>query len=213
MTTMAPEVTETPTPSPVTIAFVANEWRAVARFASADPTRPTLHGVLIEPDGTVIATSGHALLAIAGAATQSHPARPVFYASDILKIPAGAVVTMTKVGSLWHAEWRKFNKHGNAIQKAGVVVVQEMQHPNYPNWQCVKPQPDTARAVERIAVNPSLLALFEPVVELTDGAGVVLTFHGADRGIEVAVSNNARVYGLVMPLRLLDDAPKAKEGR
>ncbi len=204
---------------------------AAASLASTDHVcRPNLAGVLVRPDGSVVATDGHRLIEVPPAADLKPEDYPAGVVPEGQHAPTGEGVIVPAAACKAAAkEARKVN--GPLRDRLRVVAVsvnetrgqlastdldrtaREEFRPAcgpYPNYAQVFPK-GTPKV--RVAFNPVLLAetlLAFAKVQDSKSPGVVLSFYGDALGACLIEGDGGSARGLCMPLRLPEDRKGTK---
>jgi hypothetical protein len=160
---------------------------------STDAHRPILNGLLLRADGVATATDGHTL----GTVRDAH----TFPDTIILPMPK-EVKDLVKKAARKNADiWIQYTSkdHEYVRISAPTVIDSKLElrliEGPYPNWPQVIPT--TSGSLERVGVNPALLARFAGHAELS--------FVAADRAVVVRLTQRKDFLGVIMPLRLLED--------
>lgn len=179
--------------------FSTDALRYVLPHVSKEESRPILNGAYFEPSGIACATSGHTLCMYKGAVTGL--TRPI-----ILRIEKPASVTARKVDHITaeipdapdysaHILLTLRSAYGQVL---AVAVAYEVEGP-FPNFRQVLPTGDPSD-LARIALDPAKLNRFS----VADQQAITLDFYGEHKAVGVRYPNNACAYGLIMPIRTMD---------
>ena len=157
-------------PTTFDLSLSASHVRDCLAFVGREESRPILNGVCIEPSGTLVATSGKALLAVVSPEgnTAWNPTltgagdRAIAHRNVIIKfprIPAWVeVITVKDVPALSPADPIPLVAiYANRKGRSEFVTVTETWGP-YPNWRAIVPRNVTSTAPVP-AFDPEVLAL------------------------------------------------------
>jgi hypothetical protein len=171
--------------------------RYVLPHIGTEASRPTLHGVLLEPSGVIVATGGKTLVAHAHAV--SGVTRSIIL--EFPKLPAKADTlefTMPEADSSSPIVARVLASSGMELER---IILREVEGP-FPNWRNVFPASD-AKPIPSVGVDPELLSRFY-VKGSKELEAISLEFFHAESAIRVTYPKRPEVAGLIMPVRVLD---------
>lgn len=180
-----------------TVTLSVRALRYVLPHIGIEPFRPTLHGVLLEPAGVIVATGGKTLVAHAHAV--SGVTRPLVL--EFPKLPAKAdelEFTMPASDDMSSIVARVLTSTGLEVER----VVLRLNDGTFPNWRNVFPASDT-KPVPAIGVDPELLARFY-VKGSKELQAIVLEFFHAENAVRVTYPKRPDVAGLIMPVRVTE---------
>lgn len=173
---------------------------------SVEESRPILQAIRVEPSGLMVATQGHTLMvwqdAIISNAKPTEPLSLQFIDADARSMVKRLAKNAQKKAPLLGITVRRADAGGWLLRVDTEMMVCPAAEGLYPNWRQVLPAADARavraeRPVTAIAVNPEYVAKF-PTSSLT------FAFGGDDRAILVR-SAHPSWFGLLMPMRLIDD--------
>ena len=187
------------------ISLRGDDLKHVMQFMSAEESRPLLQHVLVEKNGTMVATNGHCLMAIAPDQPTVLPRAvligfPHIKKSDIresdvveMQLPNDEPKSDTPVVATL--------KHEAAVRR--YIVLMDGNASDYPNWRNALPAEDKWDVTAPV---PSLNALYLSrfATDLVGRIKLISQGH-PERAVRV-VTSNSRHLGIVMPLRDLDEA-------
>ena len=211
-----------------TIIITADAVRHLLPFTSSDEKRPNLAAICIEPSGIAIATDGHTLLAIRGAAAQ-HADRPDTdtlvrfdktppVRAQSVRIVLPDVLTYSgQNGRRYNGETTPFtveylDAFGRVIGAGTAVAIEGP----YPGWRRILPD-RTYASGPSVTFNARLLKRFDVVAKDVGAAVRILhteseadmLAHPAVFGACVVDMGNPDYLGLMMPLARKLDAGHA----
>ena len=177
----------------------AADLRHAAKFASKEPSRPALHGVLVETTGVIVATNGHVLMAIEPRERAESPRDVVLLFEQ--KIPNWVrTVTIDVPTDTTHGVMLAAYRGTNG-KKAHAAV--EDVHVPYPAWRQVM-SPSVGKWTTD-ARTPTLAAKYIALFSTEGHGGVRLFAQDKNNGVLLVRTNEPRYVGILMPMREFDD--------
>lgn len=179
------------------ITIKAYYLRALAHLTSDEPSRPAMHGILLDatrPENTfLVATDGRAMgvIRIEGKAF-SKPVS-VIIPPDVVSAHARRGVNDVVVSRERNNKWK--------IKSADLAIYFTPIDEAYPDWRRVIPR--TLSGVPS-QINPDLLATMKKVDYILNGRrihGVTIRHNGPDGANIVRLCGCDEFFGLVMPFR------------
>lgn len=167
------------------------DFEAALTFASKDPTRPSLHGVRVEP-GRLIACDGHRLLIVHEGLDPKPPDEGENYPTILRDSVERVVKVASKTDTIDIAE--------NGTATVGTVTLKtEKSDAPFPEYLRVLPKRESAAVVVRLDAR-YLKGIAEAAVKLTEGktAWVDLFVESAETAVRF---EGDRIEGCVMPMR------------
>ena len=168
--------------------------RYVLPHVSTEASRPILGGVLLEPSGVIVSTSGKTLVAHKTAA--SGVTRPLIIAFPKISAKAALIEFLMPDVTGGPIVARVVGDRGLEIE---TIVLREVEGP-FPTWRAVFPASD-AKPVPSLGVDPELVARFH-VKGAKALESIALEFFAAESAIRVTYPKNEDVAGLIMPVRV-----------
>lgn len=198
-----------------TVLIDVDAIRMALRFTSTEAIRQYITGILIETDGTLVATDGHALVAIRdavqmltsddGALLYRSNRRVILSFPEKVKLPQKATTLRVDIPETL-PDWD--NRHTAALlatiepefgSALGAISVELSDGVNYPPlWRNLFPKKEQLEPAARVIVNPDLLARF--TADCKKATGVIVTFAGNGNPMLVRINGRHNVAGLVMPM-------------
>jgi hypothetical protein len=169
--------------------------RYVLPHIGTEASRPTLHGVLLEPSGVIVATGGKTL--VAHAHSVSGVTRPIILEFPKLPVKADTLeFTMPVIDDASPVVARVLASSGMELER----VVIRVRDGIFPNWRNVFPASD-AKPIPSVGVDPELLSRFY-VKGSKELEAISLEFFHAESAIRVTYPKRPEVAGLIMPVRV-----------
>jgi hypothetical protein len=194
---------------PRTITIHAAALRYVLPHVSTEDSRPTLHGVYIEPSGLAVATNGYTL-GVHRTAAEPHDAPALLRFREPRKLTAAKVETIavtlpdapdSSVLSVPDVPVAVtlYGKLG-ACDVVGATFADMMDPRDFPTWRNVYRPREDGQPVPSIGLDPALADRFAVGVGRQTGK-VSLAFDGANGAVLVRYPDEPNALGLWMPCR------------
>jgi hypothetical protein len=186
---------------PRTITLHAAALRYVLPHVSTEESRPTLHGVFIEPSGLAVATNGHTL-GVHRTAAEPHNAPALLRFREPRKLTAAKVETIAVTlpdAPDAPAAVTLYGKLG-ICDVVGATFADMMDPRDFPAWRHVYRPREDGQPVPSIGLDPALADRFAVGVGRQTGK-VSLAFDGLTGAVLVRYPDEPNALGLWMPCR------------
>lgn len=171
----------------------------VLPHVSKEASRPVLNGVLVEPSGVIVATSGKTMMAHRGAPTGATAPVIIRFRKPKDTTARKVAYVMLDVPESGHVvEVSTFDGDDRLL---GVTLADLVEGP-YPNWRGVFPAGDAPGiGAPCLGVDPALLGLFAT----PNNSPVQLAFYGTGKPVLVTYPSVPNAAGLLMPCTIEAD--------